>query len=119
MVQAGVVRGVPRLENKIDSVCKACNQGKQIRVQHKKVADIASRNILDLLHMDLMGPVQVESLNGKRYIFVLVDDFSRFTWVRFLKEKSEALDSFKILALQLQTEKENIKQIRSNHGGEF
>lgn len=50
---------------------------------------------------------------------MLVDDFSRYTWVRFLCEKSEAAKSFKILALQLKTEKGNIVQIRSDHGGEF
>jgi len=48
-----------------------------------------------------MGPVHVESINGKKYIFVLVDDFSRYTWVLFLREKSEAVESFKILTLQL------------------
>lgn len=96
-----------------------CTQGKHVRVQHKRIGEIGSKNILDLLHMDLMGTVQVESLNGKKYIFVLVDDFSRFTWVRFLREKSEAVESFKILALQLQTEKGSIKQIRSDHEGEF
>lgn len=98
LVQADVVRGIPKLENKTDAICKACNQEKNIRVQHKKVADITFRNILDLLHMDLMGLVQLESLNGKRYILVVVDDFSIFTWVSFLREKSVALNSFKILA---------------------
>lgn len=68
--------------------------------------------------MDLMGP-ELESLAGKRYIFVLVDDFSRYTWVRFMREKSEAVESFKYLVLELQTEKGNIVQIRSDHGGEF
>lgn len=91
LIQASVVRGIPKLENKTYTVCKAYNQGKKIRVQHKKIADIGSKNILDLMHMDLLGPVQIESLNGKKYIFVLVDDFSRFTWVRFLREKSEAV----------------------------
>ncbi|KAG7544170.1 Zinc finger CCHC-type [Arabidopsis thaliana x Arabidopsis arenosa] len=119
IVNAGVVRGVPKLSDKLDVVCSACNKGKQIKVNHKKIPEIGSKKILELIHMDLMGPVQVESINGKKYIFVLVDDFSRYTWVHFLREKSEAVESFKILALQLQNEKENIIQIRSDHGGEF
>lgn len=69
--------------------------------------------------MDLMGPIQTESLCGCRYIFVLVDDFSRFTWVRFLREKSETLHIFKMLALQLTNEKDSIVHIRSDYGGEF
>ena len=119
IVNAGVVRGVPKLGDKLDSMCSACNKGKQIKVNHKRVSKIGSKKILELIHMDLMGPVQVESINGKKYIFVLVDDFSRYTWVRFLREKSKAVESFKILALQLQNEKGNIVQIRSDHGGEF
>ncbi|KAL1224827.1 Retrovirus-related Pol polyprotein from transposon TNT 1-94 [Cardamine amara subsp. amara] len=66
-----------------------------------------------------MGPIQVESLSGKRYILVLVDDFTRYTWVIVLREKSETLESFRILALQLENEKWGIKSIRSDHGGEF
>jgi hypothetical protein len=47
--------------------------------------------------MDLMGPMQVESIGGKRYAFVVVDDFSRFTWVNFIREKSGTFDVFKDL----------------------
>ncbi|XP_023638897.1 uncharacterized protein LOC111830634 [Capsella rubella] len=119
IVNAEVVKRVPRLERKSDTVCDACSKGEQIKVHHKKVADIGSKGFLELVHMDLMGPMQIESSNGKRYIFVLVDDFSTFTLVRFLRKKSETLESFRILALQLQTEKGSIVQIRRGHGGEF
>ncbi|KAG7563991.1 Zinc finger CCHC-type superfamily [Arabidopsis suecica] len=62
----------------ITATCgRACNKGKQIKVNHKKVPEIVTKKVLELIHMDLMGPVQVESINGKKYIFVLVDDFSR------------------------------------------
>ena len=86
IIRAGVVRGVPKLSDKLDAVCEACNKGKHINVNHKKIPDIGSKDVLDLIHMDLMGPVQVESVNGKRYVFVLVDDFSRYTWVCFLRK---------------------------------
>ncbi len=70
--------------------------------------------------MDLAGPTRTESLGGKRYFMVMVDDFSRYTWVSFLREKSKAFDEFKNLCIRLQTEKElTIKRIRSDHGGEF
>lgn len=49
--------------------------------------------------MDLKGPIQVENLAGKKYMFVFVDDFSRYTWVRFIREKSETVNSFRIWAL--------------------
>ncbi|XP_013608023.1 PREDICTED: uncharacterized protein LOC106314739 [Brassica oleracea var. oleracea] len=112
------VRGVPDLENQTDIVCGACCQGKQIKIQHKQITEIHSKRILELVHMDLMGPITPESIAGKRYIFVLVDDFSRYTWVDFLRNKSDALQSFRILALQLKQEKGGIIQNNSDHGGE-
>ncbi|PNX96617.1 receptor-like kinase [Trifolium pratense] len=62
----------------------------------------------------------VESLGGKRYAYVMVDDFSRYTWISFIKEKSENFDVFKELCIQLQREKDNVVlRIRSDHGKEF
>jgi len=51
------------------------------RLQHQTMT-----KVLELLHMDLMGPMQVESLGGRRYAFVVVDDYSRFTWINFIKK---------------------------------
>ncbi|GJX28515.1 retrovirus-related pol polyprotein from transposon TNT 1-94 [Tanacetum coccineum] len=47
---------------------------------------------LTLMHMDLCGPMRVASVNGKKYILVIIDDYSRFTWVKFLASKDEAPD---------------------------
>ncbi|KAL5578483.1 hypothetical protein UlMin_020182 [Ulmus minor] len=64
--------------------------------------------------------MQNTSLGGKKYIFVCVDDFSRFTWVGFLKEKSEAFDIFKTLIIKIQVEKnDRVVRLRSDHGKEF
>ena len=119
IVNTGVVRGIPKLETSTELDCETCCKGKQVKVQHKQLSDIRTTRIIELVHMDLMGPVQTESISGKRYILVLVDDFSRYTWVMFLRNKSDAFVSFKILALQLKSENEGICQIRSDHGGEF
>jgi len=76
--------------------------------------------VLELQHMDLMGPMQVESIGAKRYAFVVVDDFSRFTWINFIKVKSDTFDVFKDLCTQLQREKDSaIMRIRSDHGTKF
>lgn len=67
--------------------------------------------------MDLMGPMQEESIRGKMYVFVYVDDFLRNTWVRFIKEKSDTFEVFKELCQLLQRGKWiRIVKIRSNHG---
>ena len=61
--------------------------------------------ILELFHMDLIRLMQVESLGGKRYDFVCVDDFSRYSWIHFLKEKSNNFDAFEALILRLMFKK--------------
>ena len=67
-----------------------------------------------------MGPTRTESLGGKRYIMVMVDDFTRYTWVILLRFKSDAPEHIEALCTRLQNEKSlKIDRIRSNHGKEF
>jgi len=81
---------------------------------------ISTNKTLDILHMDLFGPSRTVSLAGNFYALVIVDDFSRYTWTLFLASKGDAYKAFKKLAKVLQNESDNsIKQIRSDHGGEF
>ncbi|KAK0572540.1 hypothetical protein LWI29_033180 [Acer saccharum] len=118
-----VVRGLPKLGKKVNGVCGPCQQGKQTKSMHKKGKYLSTKKPLELLHMDFMGPMQTKSLGGKRYIFVCVYDFSRFTWTYFLREKSKTFDKFKMLCNKLENEKDSniksIKRIRSDHGREF
>ena len=60
---------------------------------------------LELIHMDLFGPTKTKSLNGNRYVFVLVDDFSRFTWVFFLEHKDQTFSHFKIFRKRVEKKK--------------
>lgn len=84
------------------------------------VQHITTKKVLELMHMDLMGPMQVESIVGKRYVFVCVDDFSRYTWVEFIREKSDTFEVFKLLCIKLMNETNcKISKIRSDHGREF
>ena len=70
--------------------------------------------------MDLMGPTRTESMGGKHYIMVIVDDFSRYSWVELLIEKLEAFDKMERLCKRLQNKKGvPIVKIRSDHGKEF
>nr|GEV72405.1 hypothetical protein [Tanacetum cinerariifolium] len=79
----------------IDSGCSkhmmACEQGKIHRKHHKSKMAFASNKPLYLLHMDLCGPMRVQSINGKRYVLVVVDDYSWSTWVFFLHSKVKLL----------------------------
>ncbi|KAK2451921.1 putative mitochondrial protein [Trifolium repens] len=114
------IRGLPKLKIVEGKVCGECQIGKQIRMSHPMLVHQTASKVLELLHMDFMGPMQVESLGGKRYVFVVVDDYSRYTWVNFIREKSDAFDVFKELCIQIQREKgSNVVRIRSDHGREF
>jgi len=89
-------------------------------MSHPRLEHQVTYKVLELLHMDLIGPMQVESNGGKRYAFVVVDDFSRFTWVNFIREKSDTFEVFNDLCTQLKREKDSaIVRIRSDHGIEF
>ena len=86
---------------------------------HPKVNIIVTSHPLELLHFNLMGPTRTESLGGKRYIMVVVD-FSRYSWVEFLRENSEACKKMEKLGKRLQNEKGvPIAKIRSDHGKKF
>ncbi|KAI3739799.1 hypothetical protein L2E82_30211 [Cichorium intybus] len=79
-----LVRGMPALKFDNDSLCSACEHGKQTKQRHPTVINPKITEPLSLLYMDLCGPSAVESIRKKKYILVIVDDFSRFTWVLFL-----------------------------------
>ena len=77
------------------------HERKTTKSLHKKVKEIRTTRPLNLLHMDLMGPMRIESKGGKRYVIMVVDDFSRY-FVHFLKEKSEAIEHLKFLFNRIQ-----------------
>ncbi|GKB48064.1 retrovirus-related pol polyprotein from transposon TNT 1-94 [Tanacetum coccineum] len=81
----GLVRGLPKLKFEKDHLCSACAMGKSKKKPHKPKSEDTNQEKLYLLHMDLCGPIRVTSVNGKKYILVIVDDYSRFTWVKFLR----------------------------------
>lgn len=115
-----VVRGLPNLPFQKDKICDACQFGKQVRSSFKSILEISTTRPLQLLHMDLFGPSRTTSLGGKHYAFVIVDDFSRYTWVIFLATKEEALKTFSYFCKRVQNEQGYlITTIKSDHGGEF
>nr|GFB36671.1 hypothetical protein [Tanacetum cinerariifolium] len=88
----GLIRDLPKLKFEKDHLCSACAMGKSKKKSHKPKSENTNQEKLYLLHMDLCGPMRVESVNGKKYILVIVNDYSRFTWVKCLRLKDEAPD---------------------------
>ncbi|GKD74259.1 retrovirus-related pol polyprotein from transposon TNT 1-94 [Tanacetum coccineum] len=85
LARNGLVRGLPKLKFEKDHLCSACVMGKSKKKPYKPKSEDTNQEKLYLLHMDLCGPMRVASVNGKKYILVIADDYSRFTWVKFLR----------------------------------
>nr|GEV70914.1 Gag-Pol polyprotein [Tanacetum cinerariifolium] len=79
-----VVIGLPKLKYVKDQLCSSCEVSKAKRSSFKIKIVLSSKGLLNLLHMDLCGPMRVVSINGKKYIMVIVDDYYRYTWTLFL-----------------------------------
>ncbi|GJW91732.1 retrovirus-related pol polyprotein from transposon TNT 1-94 [Tanacetum coccineum] len=92
LARHGLVRGLPKLKFEKDHLCFACTIGKSEKKPHKPKSEDTNQEKLYLLHMDLCGLMRVASVNGKKYILVIVDDYSRFTLVKCLRSKDEAPD---------------------------
>ena len=99
------VVGLPKFGKIEKNVCGSYQLGKQTKSTHPKVNVVATSRPLVLLHVGLMGPTRTESMGGKHYIMVVVDDFSRYSWVEFLREKLEAYNKMERLCKRLQNEK--------------
>nr|GEV67248.1 hypothetical protein [Tanacetum cinerariifolium] len=84
-----IVIGLPKLKFVKDHLCSSCELGKAKRKSFQTKSTPSSKRRLQFLHMDLCGPMRVESINEKKYILVIVDDYSRYTWTHFLRSKDE------------------------------
>ena len=76
-------------------VCDGCLLGKQTMKTFPVGGAWRASTCLELIHIDIVGPMQTESLRGNRYFILFTDDFSRMSWVFFIKVKSQALECFK------------------------
>jgi transposase InsO family protein len=91
-----------------------------IAASHSPVNTVIIEHPRQLLHMDNVGPSQVRSMGGKWYVLVIIDDYSRYSWVFFLERKDEVIEHFRSLALRLNNEHPNcLKAIHSDNGTEF
>jgi transposase InsO family protein len=103
-----------------DRPCATCQAGKQVGSTHQSKNVVSTSRPLELLHMDLFGSIAYLNIGGSKYGLVIVDDFSRFTWVFFLQDKSETQGTLKRFLRRAQNEFElNVKKLRSDNETEF
>jgi transposase InsO family protein len=103
-----------------DRPCGACQAGKQVRAQLRAKNIMTTTRPLKMLHMNLFGPITYISIGGNKYGLVIIDDYSHFTWVFFLQDKSETQEVLKKFLKRAQNEFDaKVKRIRSDNCTEF
>ncbi|GJV44866.1 ribonuclease H-like domain, reverse transcriptase, RNA-dependent DNA polymerase [Tanacetum coccineum] len=119
MAQRDLVHGIPAIKH-TTQICDVCLIGKHSRAPFPKKAKARSTSPLDLVYGDLCGPITPPTPSGKKYIFLLVDDYSRYMWAYFLSTKDQAFDTFKEFKKSTENElRTTLKMLRTDRGGEF
>nr|GFA13553.1 putative ribonuclease H-like domain-containing protein [Tanacetum cinerariifolium] len=121
LVKGNLVRGLPSKIFQNNHTCVACNKGKQHKASYKAIPSISLiTEPLHLLHMDLFGPTSVKSINNKYYCLVITDEYTRFSWVYFLKHKSDTFLILKNFITLVENQfNHKVKAIRCDNGTEF
>lgn len=96
-------------------MCFECLMSKQTRNHLSAKLDFSTKKLLKLVHTDLCGPITSGTTAGTKYVFLLLDDYSRAMWIYLLKKKSEAFSGFKKFSALVEVESERkIKVFRTN-----
>ncbi|GKB34244.1 retrovirus-related pol polyprotein from transposon TNT 1-94 [Tanacetum coccineum] len=115
-----VVIGLPKLKYVKDQLCSSCEVSKAKRSSFKTKAVQSSKGRLNLLHMNLCGPMRVSSINDRKYILVIVDDYSRYTWTLFLRSNDETPEVLKDFLTMIQRNLQALViYVRTERGTEF
>ncbi|GJY32481.1 retrovirus-related pol polyprotein from transposon TNT 1-94 [Tanacetum coccineum] len=120
LAKQGLVKGLPKMKFTKDHLCSACQMGKSKKESHPYKPEPSTNEKLQMLHMDICGPMRVESINGKKYILFIVDDYSLFIWVKFLRTKDEAPEIIIRFLKQVQVSlNATVRYLCTDNGTEF
>ncbi|GJX63147.1 retrovirus-related pol polyprotein from transposon TNT 1-94 [Tanacetum coccineum] len=120
LAKQGLIKRLSKLKYRKDHLCSACQMGRSKKESHPHKPEPSTNEKLQMLHMDLCRPMLVESINKKRYILVIVDDYSRFIWVKFLRTKDEAPEIIIKFLKQAQVSlNATIRYLRTDNDTEF
>ena len=114
-----MVEGLPVIKE-TTGICKGCVVGKHPKHKFDRGKAIQDTCILGLIHSDISGPMPIKSMNGSRYILTFIDDFSKYTWVFFIKKNYEVCEKItELKALIENSSGQKIKILRSDNGREY
>ncbi|EOY08987.1 Uncharacterized protein TCM_024324 [Theobroma cacao] len=110
---------LPKLSNNA-SICSVCQLGKISRKPFPLSSSNRTKSKLELIHSDIGGPLSEESLNGSKFYLLFIDDMTRWSWIFFMKFKSEVFTLFKNFKTRVEFETgHRIKTLRTDNGGEY
>jgi transposase InsO family protein len=116
----GHILGLINIAFEKDRPCGACQTGKQVGAQHRAKIIMITTRPLKMLHIDLFGPIAYITIGSSKYGLVIINDYSSFTWVFFLQDKSETQEVLNKFLKGVQNEFDaKVKRIRSDNGIEF
>lgn len=119
MIKRSMLKGLPQLEVKTDTICAGCQYGKAHQLPYEE-SKFKSKEPLELIHSDVFGLVKQTSIGGMKYIVTFIDDFSRYVWVYFMKHKSETFSKFKEFKKVAEAEVGKVVRcLRIDNGGEY
>lgn len=119
MISKDLITGIPHIDVE-KRICGSCLLGKQARRSFPQATSFRATRLLELIHGDLCGPITPHTSAGNKYIFVLIDDHSRYMWTALLKDKNEAFGKYKHFKQLVEQEtRAHIQTFRTDRGGEF
>nr|GFA78346.1 retrovirus-related Pol polyprotein from transposon TNT 1-94 [Tanacetum cinerariifolium] len=120
LLKKDIVIGLLKMKYLKDQLYSSCELSKAKRSSFKSKAVLSSKGRLNLLHIDLCGPMRVASINGKKYILVIVNDYSRYTWTLFLRSKDETPEVLKEFLTMIQRNLQaSVITVHTDRGTEF
>ncbi|GJY54872.1 retrovirus-related pol polyprotein from transposon TNT 1-94 [Tanacetum coccineum] len=120
LAKQNLVAGLPSLTFSKDKTCLVCEKGKHHRASFKNKRSFSINKCLHLLHIDLFGPVKPQSISYNKYTLIIIDEYSRYTWVFCLKKKSDTADYIISFIIKMENLNEvKVKELRSDNGTEF
>ena len=115
-----LVDGIEIDSKHVEEVCEGCAVGKAVRSPFPKIGSKKSTDLLNLVHTDVCGPLNIASVGGSVYFVTFIDDFSNYVWVYMLKKKSEVLEKFiEFVAMAENFSGKRLKKLRNDNRGEY
>ena len=118
-MKKSMLKGLPQLNVQEDTICASCQYVKAHQLPYED-SEYRAKEPLELVHSDVFSPMKQPSISGFRYMITFINDFLRYIWVYFIKEKSEALSKFKEFKETVEKEvDQRICCLRTDNGGEY